>query len=69
MFTVHDGKVWMMVKSKGARPRTEIEEGFISGFPRMQSGMFVILCNTIFITVILTCTCIYSHVVSTSKYF
>ena len=26
----------------------EIEQGFISGFPRNQSGMFVILCNTIF---------------------
>jgi len=40
--------VWMMVKPWGARPRTVIEQGFFSGFPRMQSGMFVILYNTIF---------------------
>ena len=32
----------------GARPPTEIQQGFFSGFPRMQSGMFVILCNTVF---------------------
>ena len=32
----------------GRRYPTEIEQGFFSGFPLMQSGMFVILCNTIF---------------------
>ena len=32
----------------GARPPTVIDKGFISGFPRKQSGMFVIICNTIF---------------------
>jgi len=32
----------------GARPPTDIEQAFFSGFPRMQSGMFMILCNTIF---------------------
>ena len=31
----------------GARSSTEIEKGFFSGFPRMQSCMFVILCNPI----------------------
>ena len=30
----------------GSRPPTKIEQGFFSGFPRMQNGMFVILCNT-----------------------
>jgi len=32
----------------GARFPTETEQGFFSGFPRMQGGMFVMLCNTIF---------------------
>jgi len=48
MFAVHDGEMWVMVKPRGAWPPTEIEQGFFSGFPRMQSSMFVILCNTIF---------------------
>jgi len=39
---------WWSVVSWGARPPTEIEQGFFSGFPGMQSGMFVILCSTIF---------------------
>jgi len=34
--------------SWGAQHPTEIEQGFFSGSPRMQSGMFVILCSTIF---------------------
>jgi len=48
MFAVHDSEVWVMVKPWGSRPPRVIEQGFISGFPRMQSGMFVILWNTIF---------------------
>jgi len=43
-----DREVWVMVKTWGTRPSTEIEQGFFSSFPSMQSGMFVILCNTIF---------------------
>jgi len=39
---------WWSVMPWGAPSPTEIEQGFFSGFPRMQSGMFVILCNTIF---------------------
>ena len=42
MIAVQDGE------ALGAHPPTEIEQGFFSGFPRMQSGMFVILCNTVF---------------------
>ena len=34
--------------SWGAQHPTEIEQGFFSGSPRMQSGMFVILCSTSF---------------------
>ena len=39
---------WWSVMHWGARSPTEIEHGFFSGFPRMQSDMFVILCNIIF---------------------
>jgi hypothetical protein len=39
---------WLSVMPWGAWPPTEIEQGFFSGFPRMQSGMFVILCNRIY---------------------
>jgi len=33
---------------RSARSPTDTEQGFFSGFPRMQGGMFVMLCNTIF---------------------
>ena len=39
---------WWSVMPWGARSPIEIEQGFFSGFPRMQSGMFVIFSNTIF---------------------
>jgi len=63
---------WLSVMLWGAQPPTEIKQGFFSDFPRMQSGMFVILCNTIFNY----CNFnryvyiyIYSRVVRTSKHF
>ena len=39
---------WWNIMPWGARFPTEIEQGFFSGFPQIHSGMFVILCNTIF---------------------
>jgi len=63
MFAVHDGEVWVMLKTWGALPPMETEQGFFSGFPRMQSGMFVILCNTIFNY------CNFNIYMYTSKYF
>jgi len=49
LFAVHDGEVLC----RGVQD-LEIEQGFFSGFPRMQSAMFVILCNTqLLVTVIL----------------
>jgi len=53
----------------GARSPTEIEHGFFSGFPRMQSGMLLSYVTQFLITEILTYTYMYSHVVRTSKYF
>jgi hypothetical protein len=35
------------VMAGGAWSATKIEQGFFSGFPRMQCDMFVIFCNTI----------------------
>jgi len=32
---------WCIVMPPGARSSTETEQGFFSGFPRMQGGMFV----------------------------
>jgi len=48
MFAVHNGEVWVMVKPWGSWPPMEIKQGFFSGFRRMQIGMFLILCITIF---------------------
>jgi len=65
---------WWSVMPWGARPPTEIEQGFFSDFPWMRSGMFVILCNAIFSYCNFNryvCVYIYvfSHVVRTSKHF